>query len=100
MAGALAPVSGTGKACGHPSCSSSSALDERLTFGRGRLDEHGYWSRPCRPCAEQWDQERPALVEEWKPRLMAENGLTTDEQFDEFLRREHGWLVLPAWPLR
>jgi hypothetical protein len=48
------------KPCGNPSCGISTAIDElTLTFGRGKLDAQGFWSIPCRPCAEAWEKSTP-----------------------------------------
>lgn len=45
--------------CGDPRCGASTGIHEGLTFGRGRLDRHGFWEIPCRPCAAAWDAAHP-----------------------------------------
>lgn len=49
--------------CGMLDCSVSTAIDdETLTFGRGELDNNGYWQYPCAACAEAYhkkDGKRP-----------------------------------------
>jgi len=46
-------------ACGNPKCHVSSFIDEEtLTFGSGKLDEHGCWEYPCVICAA-YIQEHP-----------------------------------------
>lgn len=49
-------------ACGRPDCAVSSDPFETLTFGRGDLDDLGYWSEPCSPCARLWETEHPGEV--------------------------------------
>ena len=44
--------------CGYMDCSTSTAIDEvTLTFGRGDLDEHGYWEIPCPTCAAAYQKD-------------------------------------------
>lgn len=46
--------------CGHSSCKVSCCINEvTLTFGRGRLDEFGFWEIPCWICAEAHKKESP-----------------------------------------
>ncbi len=52
-------------ACGHVDCGVSSGISEELTFGRGELDDHGYWEIPCRACAEAFERECPDMVKEY-----------------------------------
>lgn len=42
----------TERPCGNPACSVSIGICERLTFGSGYLDDHGYWDYACGICAE------------------------------------------------
>ena len=43
------------KACGRTDCGVSISIDEvTLTFGRGNLDEHGFWEIPCDLCATDY----------------------------------------------
>lgn len=55
------------KACGNPKCGTSTGIDGSLTFGSGELDEWGYWSKPCRPCAENFEARNPELAQEYGP---------------------------------
>ena len=48
-----------GRACGHDDCGTSTGLCGRLTFGRGRLDDHGYWTIPCAACAAAFATAHP-----------------------------------------
>lgn len=49
------------KACGVESCGVSTAIDDTtLTFGQGDLDEYGFWEKPCRPCAENFERLEPS----------------------------------------
>ncbi len=45
--------------CGSIRCGVSTGICESLTFGRGDLDEHGYWSRPCGVCARAHELAHP-----------------------------------------
>jgi len=45
--------------CGKKGCSASSGVCGRLTFGRGKLDRHGYWSHPCHACARAYERLSP-----------------------------------------
>lgn len=48
------------RACGNPDCGTSTAVDdETITFGRGILDDLGYWEIPCVPCAESFQKAMP-----------------------------------------
>lgn len=53
------------KACGHEDCSTSSGFSDELTFGRGELDDYGYWEIPCRPCAEAFERENPDMAKKY-----------------------------------
>ena len=41
---------------GHRDCRVSTGIDEILTFGRGHLDDLGFWSIPCAQCARAHEQ--------------------------------------------
>lgn len=43
----------------HLSCKISTGICGRLTFGLGKLDEHGYWEHPCVECATQFQIDHP-----------------------------------------
>lgn len=47
------------KACGREDCCISTGIHEGLTFGRGQLDDHGYWDIPCAPCARAYEKRNP-----------------------------------------
>jgi len=70
--------------CGNLKCSTSTGIHDGLTFGSGRLDEHGYWEFPCAICAREFDTTRA----ETKARLLAEGA-----------EPEHlEWLDIKGWP--
>lgn len=80
-------------ACGNPKCYSSTGIHDGLTFGSGTLDSMGYWSRPCRICAADFDKrmnsgERTELVSE----------LVADGYEMAEIKRDHRWLFEPGWP--
>lgn len=46
--------------CGSRQCSVSTGYDDMtLTFGRGDLDDYGYWEKPCLTCAAAHQKEYP-----------------------------------------
>jgi hypothetical protein len=45
--------------CGNDDCSISTGLGDELTFGRGDLDENGYWEIPCGVCARNYEERHP-----------------------------------------
>lgn len=47
---------------GH-SCSVSTGICERLTFGTGKLNDYGYWEHGCPECAHECEKQFP----EWGP---------------------------------
>jgi hypothetical protein len=58
--------------CGNPCCGASTGIHDPetsslsgLTFGRGELDRHGYWSIPCAPCARAFEKLHPEAVPCW-----------------------------------
>jgi len=55
------------KAFKHPEdCSASTGICGQMTFGRGRLDDNGYWEIPCDECAESYrllDEHTASLSE-------------------------------------
>lgn len=50
--------------CGNDNCFISTCIDEiTLTFGRGELDEFGFWEIPCTICAKAYkDKYQEASV--------------------------------------
>jgi len=53
------------KACGNPHCGVSTGIHDGLTFGRGKLDDMGYWQAPCGPCARAWEEKYPEDGDCW-----------------------------------
>jgi len=52
------------KPCGNEDCSVSSGIHGSenypgFTFGSGRLDDYGYWEKPCGTCARQNEKNHP-----------------------------------------
>ena len=45
--------------CKNTSCCASWGIHEGPTFGRGRLDNYGYWEIPCGECARKWEELNP-----------------------------------------
>lgn len=70
--------------CGNPTCGSSTGIHGGLTFGHGRLDEHGFWEFPCRVCAAAFDDRKPQI--------------RTEVEAEGHDLREQEWLLIPAWP--
>ena len=86
--------------CGNKDCGCSTGIHEGLTFGRGKLDEHGYWEFPCRICAEaadaRMDIERAELVAEQVRRYRSIG--FSEAMAVSAVRDLHEWLFLSAWP--
>ena len=51
--------------CGNPECGSSSGIHEGSTFGRGKLDDYGYWEIPCNECARKYELLYPEYGSAW-----------------------------------
>jgi len=48
------------RACGHWDCGTSTSIDDvTLTFGRGNLDDQGFWEIPCATCAADFKKDHP-----------------------------------------
>ena len=77
------------KACGNPECCSSTGIHEGMTFGQGRLDQHGFWEFPCRPCAIEWDENKEQRIQKLK------NEGFTDEILNS---NDYAWVTMPGWP--
>ncbi len=46
--------------CGHKDCKVSTSIDDiTLTFGRGELDDFGFWEIPCEICAQNHKDRFP-----------------------------------------
>lgn len=76
-------------ACGNPACGSSTGICDRMTFGSGRLNDMGYWEKPCRICAEAFDKDKPNII----AAMRQEKG----DDIEEYLKQAT-WLNEPAWP--
>ena len=46
------------KLCGNPDCHASS-FEDTPTFGFGKLDDYGFWEKPCSVCARKWEELYP-----------------------------------------
>ena len=51
--------------CGDPKCAVSTGICEHLTFGKGDLDQYGYWDDPCGECARAHEEIFPESGECW-----------------------------------
>lgn len=69
------------KACGNWSCDISTGIHDGLTFGRGELDEHGFWQTPCAPCARAYEKNYPESAPCWP--------------FESYAR-PHNWIEAPG----
>ncbi|MFW9871724.1 MAG: hypothetical protein ACFFG0_01390 [Candidatus Thorarchaeota archaeon] len=57
-----------GFGCGRAGCKASSAIDESVTFGTGKLDFNGFWENPCKKCKDSWELENKIIAEhQYKP---------------------------------
>ena len=48
-------------------CSASTGIHEGLTFGSGKLDDWGYWEKPCTVCARWHEQKDNVPVNSYWP---------------------------------
>jgi hypothetical protein len=81
--------------CNNPNCGASTGIHGGMTFGSGRLDDHGYFEKPCRLCAEDFDSKVAQIRED-----IRQDGLKmgeTPEDIEEYLNTAQ-WLNMPAWP--
>lgn len=51
--------------CGDPKCGVSTGSHEGLTFGKGKLDEYGFWEHPCSLCARAFEKLQPEEAPCW-----------------------------------
>jgi hypothetical protein len=78
-----------GRWCGSNECCSSTGIHDGMTFGSGRLDNNGYWTKPCRVCAAAFDAKREERIK----KLVDENGPPPEED-----PRLYDWAEMDAWP--
>jgi len=52
------------KPAGHK-CGVSTGIHDGLTFGSGKLDNNGFWSKPCCECARAYEEQFPDDDECW-----------------------------------
>jgi len=48
--------------CGNPRCCASSTIAEEPSFGSGKLDDYGFWEKPCDTCAREWEKMHPGTT--------------------------------------
>jgi hypothetical protein len=53
------------KTCDNYECSVSSGIHEGLTFGSGKLDDLGFWEKPCGTCARAREKDHPEDIPCW-----------------------------------
>lgn len=53
--------------CGNEECCVSTGIHEGLTFGSGEVDPHGFWERPCSPCARAAERRDGVAVGTYWP---------------------------------
>lgn len=51
--------------CKRLDCGTSTGICDSLTFGRGKLDNYGYWSEPCFECARAFELLHPEDAPCW-----------------------------------
>lgn len=93
---------------GHEKCSTNTGIHDCLTFGRGKLDGNGFWSKPCVECARAYEQQFPEDGPCWPHtnQQLEQMGFLTENQrifldvVDQYqgiadngnIMRETGWL--------
>lgn len=50
---------------GHNDCKCSTNIADEISFGKGELDEYGFWSIPCNECARAWEKQYPEMGKCW-----------------------------------
>jgi hypothetical protein len=86
---------GKPRPCGNPRCSCSTGIHEGLTFGSGRLDSLGYWSKPCHVCARANDADQK------DQRARVARDLVSHGKSKRYVRRYIAtaeWLWIESWP--
>lgn len=53
------------KSAGHKECGASTTISEHLSFGRGKLDDFGFWEIPCAECARAFEKAHPEHGKCW-----------------------------------
>jgi hypothetical protein len=66
------------KAPGHEKCGASSNIMEQPSFGRGKLDDLGFWEIPCYDCARSFEKANPQFGECWPPKKADEKKCPKD----------------------
>jgi hypothetical protein len=46
-------------------CKCSTGIGDETTFGRGLLDDNGYWAIPCYECARALEKQYPEMGKCW-----------------------------------
>jgi len=46
-------------------CEISTTISEAISFGKGELDEWGFWEHGCYECARAWEKQFPESGECW-----------------------------------
>lgn len=86
-----------GPKCGNPKCRVSTGIHEGLTFGRGKLDSFGYFSEPCRVCAEAWDADREEVKKKIVTDGLASGKFKTPKEAADYAQKQD-WLNTRGWP--
>ena len=68
---------------GH-NCHVSSGIHDYLTFGTGKLDDHGFWEIPCFECAREHEKQFPKCGPCWPhtPEQLEEMGFNEPVSVD------------------
>lgn len=53
------------KGCGDASCGVSTSIMDCLTFGKGELDDNGFWEFPCEACSQAYYQRKKQDFQMW-----------------------------------
>jgi len=50
---------------GHEDCGIAIGISNEPTFGKGILNDYGYWQFPCEKCAREWEKQNPNSGKAW-----------------------------------
>lgn len=83
------------RGCGDKNCLCSTGIHQGLTFGKGKLDNYGYWQYPCYACARANDASQKKTRGQIAKKLTI-NGTGKKKVRTHIARSE--WLWIKSWP--
>lgn len=84
--------------CGDETCSVSSGICGAITFGRGELDDYGYWEEPCGVCARAWEDDHPGQFAWPRKRILWFDNC--EYWAEDFYHQQVDGKLVPLFPIR